>query len=211
MKLKGINCRSHRFSLTTTIAIAALALSVFNTIVAYHRPMSMSIEVLGFIGPQKDISNPTVAAHMVFSNVGKRNIAVVGAFLEIQNPSDSNEVIIESWVGGIRGESALPTIVPAEQPLLKTILFEGPPTYELERIASRNKAKEIEATIIVTVVNKHGNLMDIRFNAIRFLLDSQGKYLGYSFDTKISTATLKDAFAGSSIMHRISPESYVGS
>jgi len=170
--------------------------------------MAMSIEVLGFVGPEIDIDNPFVAAHLVFSNLGKRNIAIAGVFLKIINPADSNNVFIKSWVNRNHEEKTLPAIVPAEQTLLKTIEFEGPQALELEGIASRSGATEIKTTLIVTIVNKQGNLADIRFNSVRFRLNSAGKYTGYIFDSRSSKATLNDATDESSIIHDL-PGSYV--
>jgi hypothetical protein len=186
--------------IATVIAALALGLSIINTMHAHYRPMAMSIEVLGFSGPEKDVSNSIVAANIVFSNLGKRNVAIAGTFLKVINPADSTNLYSYNWTNRDSKEKAMPSIVPAEQTLLKTIYFDGPQVYELEGMATINKAKEIECIMIVTVVDKHGELGDIYFNSVRFLIDSKGKYSGYIFDSKSSVATLKDIKKETSIL-----------
>ncbi|UCF06066.1 MAG: hypothetical protein JSV33_03275 [bacterium] len=190
-------------AITTIIAILALLLSVYNTCVTHYKPAAMTIKVLGFTGPLPDVVGTPVTANLVFSNLGKRNIVIAGVLLKINDPTSPSKYSLNKWINPYKGEKTIPTLIPSQQTILKTIEFDCPQAFELEKMIGKTDKNEIRSEVIVTYVNSNGKLCDIYFDYVRFNFNARKEYFGYSVNLNNNTATLDDYKKGESILEGI--------
>ncbi len=181
---------------TLVIAAAAFTDSAYETYLEhFHRPHKLTMRLLDFshVGP---------TATIAFANPGVVDVIVAGFYLKFPAKPPSSSYWAVSWREARSQDGAFPRAVRAQQPALARVEFCDPNWAGFSRLAEGPGLPELDAHLIVTVVDKQGMLREIDLARVTIMF-SDGLPIGSGMNSGASMATLDDMQPGESHIARV--------